>query len=60
MGLFGALGSLVSAAVKVAATPLTVGSDIISVATGNEPNATEKLIESVGDSLTSAADEMMP
>jgi hypothetical protein len=60
MGLFGFIGDVASAAVKVAAAPLAVGSDIITIATGNEPKATEKLMESVGDSLIDAADEIIP
>ena len=60
MGLFGFIGDVASAAVKVAATPLAVSSDIITIATGNEANATKKLIESAGDSLINAADEIMP
>ncbi|MDP4201429.1 MAG: hypothetical protein Q8861_01940 [Bacteroidota bacterium] len=60
MGLFGFFGDVASAAVKVVATPLAVGSDLVNIATGGEVKATEKLIKSVGDSLENAADELMP
>lgn len=48
MGLFGALGNLVSATVKVAVTPLTVTKDILE----GEP------FETTGDVLDSAADDV--
>lgn len=60
MGLFGFIGDIASAAIKVAATPIAATSDIISVATGNEADATKKLYKSVGKDLEQAADEIMP
>ena len=60
MGLFGFIGEVVSAAVKVAVTPLAVVDDAISVVTGSEPNTTKKLIKSAGKDLEKGVDEIMP
>ena len=59
MGLFGALGEIVGAAVKVAVTPLAVVDDVVNVVTGNEPDTTKNLIKSVGDDLSKAGDELV-
>ena len=60
MGLFGFLGEVASATVKVAISPIAVVSDAVSVATGNEPDATKKLIKSAGKDLENSVDEIMP
>lgn len=54
----GFLSNLVSATVKVALTPVAVVKDVVDVASGNEPNNTGKLIESVGDNLSDAGDNL--
>jgi len=51
MGLFGFLGEITTAAVKVAITPLAVVKDVVDVATGNESENTTKLIKSIGDNI---------
>ena len=58
MGLFNALGSLVTAGVKVVATPITVISDIADIAVGNDPKNTKNLIGSIGDSLEETMDNL--
>lgn len=60
MGLFDFLGDVASAAVKVAVTPIAVAKDVVSVATGDEPEATKKLIKSAGEDIQDAVDEIMP
>jgi len=60
MGLFGFLGDIASAAVKVVVTPIAVIADVVSIATGNEAKATKNLIKSVGEDLEDAGDEIMP
>jgi hypothetical protein len=59
MGLFGFVGKLAEATIKTALTPLAVVSDTVSVVTGQEPNSTSKLIESVGDSLEESVDKLI-
>jgi hypothetical protein len=59
MGLFGFLGSVASASVKVVATPLAVVSDVVNVAIGNEADSTKKVINSIGDDVTDSLDEII-
>lgn len=59
MGLFGFLGEITEAVVKVAVTPITVVKDVVSVATGNEADATKKNIESIGDNLEKSGEKLM-
>lgn len=49
MGFF---SNLISATVKTALTPLAVVKDAVSVATGNEPDATKDLLKSAGKDLS--------
>ena len=58
MGLFNVLGNIASAAIKTAATPLTVVSDLVEAATGNEPQHTKKTINSIGKDLEDSLDEL--
>jgi hypothetical protein len=58
MGLFGFIGGVASAGIKTVLTPVAVAKDAISVVIGDEPTATEKLIESIGESLEDAGDEI--
>ena len=60
MGLFGFIGDIVSATVKIAATPIAVVADVVSVATGDEATATKNLIKSAGEDMEDAVDEIMP
>ena len=54
MGLFGFVGNVVSASVKVVATPIAATVDVVKIATGNEADTTKKLLKSVGDDLEDA------
>lgn len=58
MGLFGFIGDVASAGIKTVLTPVAIVKDAVSVVTGNDPTATEKLIESIGESLEDAGDEI--
>lgn len=60
MGLFGFIGEIASAAIKVVVTPLAVVDDVFSVVTGNEPETTKKLIKSAGRDLEKSIDEILP
>ena len=60
MGLFGFVGNIASAAVKVVATPLAAVIDVASVSVGIEATNTKRVIESVGEDLSNAGDEIMP
>ncbi len=51
MGFF---SSIISAAVKTALTPVAVVKDVVNVATGEEPDATKDLLESVVEDLNDA------
>lgn len=52
----GLLGSLLSAVVKTAITPIAVVKDVVNVATGEEADAVKKHIESIGDDLDDIVD----
>lgn len=58
MGLFGFIGEIVEATVKVAVTPITIVKDIADVATGNEAENTSKLIESIGENIENGFDKL--
>ena len=58
MGLFGAIGNLVSGAVKIAVTPIAASIDVVTIATGNEADNTRKLLKSAGEDLVEARDEI--
>lgn len=60
MGLFNFIGDVAGAAVKVAITPIAVVKDVVSVATGQDSDATKNLIKSAGDDLCDAVDELIP
>ena len=60
MGLFGFVGNIASAAVKVVATPVAAVVDVASVSVGIEATNTKRVIESVGEDLSNAGDEIMP
>jgi len=55
MSLF---GNLFSGVVKVALTPVAVLKDTVSVVTGEEPDATKSLIESAGDDIKEAVEDL--
>lgn len=58
MGLFGFIGEIASATVKVVATPIAVVADIASIATGNEADNTKDLIKSIGSDLSDSIEEI--
>jgi hypothetical protein len=60
MGMFDLLTDLASATVKVALTPVAVVKDVVNVATGEDPDATKNLLDSAGDDLKDAGNEIMP
>lgn len=60
MGLFDFITDIASATVKVALTPIAVVKDVVNVATGQEPDATKSLLESAGEDLSDAGDEIIP
>jgi len=55
MGFF---SNLISATVKTALTPVAVVKDTVNVVTGEEPEETKKLIESAGEDLQDAGEEL--
>ena len=55
MGFF---GSITSAIVKTALTPIAVVKDVINVATGDEVNATKKHVESTMEDFGDVVDEL--
>lgn len=56
MGFF---SNIISATVKVALTPVAVVKDAVSVAAGEDPEATKKLLESAGDDAEEAKDNLV-
>lgn len=58
MGLFGFVGNVVSATVKVVATPIAATVDVVKIATGNEADTTKNLLKSIDDDLEDAGDQM--
>lgn len=60
MGLFGFIGEVASAGIKLAVTPIAVVDDVFSIVTGSEPDTTKKFIKSAGNDLEKAVDEIIP
>lgn len=58
MGLFGFISEAACVAIKVAATPIVVAKDVIDIAVGEEPTATEKHIKSIESNLEKSVDEL--
>lgn len=54
----GFLGKLVSATVKMAASPLAMIKDVIDVASGEEATNTSDLFESIGEDLENSIDSL--
>lgn len=55
MGFF---SGMFSAAVKTALTPLAIVKDAVNVVTGQEVDDTKKLLESAGDDVKEATDDL--
>jgi len=60
MGLFGFIGDVVGATVKVALTPVAIVKDVVNIATDNEANSTKDLVKSAASDLSDAVDEIIP
>ena len=56
MGFF---SNIISATVKTALTPVAVVKDVVNVATGEEANATKKLVKSAGEDAADAVDDLV-
>lgn len=54
----GFLSNLISATVKTVVAPVAVVADVVNVISGEEANTTKKLVESVGDDLKEATDDL--
>lgn len=55
MGFF---SEIISATVKTALTPIAVVKDVVNVVSGEEPNATKKLLKSAGKDVEKAIDDI--
>lgn len=60
MGLFGFIGDIASATVKVALTPVALVKDIVDVSNDGEGDTTKELLESAGEDIKNAVDEVIP
>ncbi len=60
MGLFDFVTDIASATVKVALTPIAIAKDAVNVVTGEEPDATKELLQSAGEDLEQAGEEILP
>lgn len=58
MGLFDFVSDITSAAVKVALTPVAVVKDVANIAMDEEVDATSNLLDSAGEDLDNAIDEI--
>jgi hypothetical protein len=56
MGFF---SNIISATVKTALTPVAIVKDVVNVATGEEVNATKKLVKSAGEDAADAVDDLV-
>jgi hypothetical protein len=54
----GFLSNIVSATIKTALTPVAVVKDVINVATGQDPDTTKNLLESAGEDVSDAIDDI--
>lgn len=54
----GFLSGLFSAAVKTVLTPVAIVKDVVNVATGEDADATKHLLESAGDDVKDATDDL--
>lgn len=55
----GFLTNLISATVKTALAPVAIVKDVVSVATGDEPENTKKLLKSAAKDVGRAGDTMI-
>lgn len=60
MGLFGSLIELISAAVKIAVTPIAILKDVADTLDGNpKPSETKKLVKSATEDIGKAINEII-
>lgn len=55
MGFF---SNILGATVKAALTPIAVVKDVVNIVTGDEADATKKLLESAGEDVEQATDDL--
>jgi len=55
MGFF---SSIISSVVKVAISPVAIVVDVVKVATDKEPDTTKNLLESAGEDVSNAIDDI--
>lgn len=55
----GILGSLLSAAVKVAISPIAIAADVIDVVHGDQPTATKEVLGSALEDVKQGLDELV-
>jgi len=54
----GFLTNMISATIKTALTPVAIVKDVVSIATGEEADATKNLLSSAAEDVADAADEL--
>lgn len=54
----GFLSSMIGSVVKVAITPVAIASDVVKVATGNDADTTQNLIQSSVEDVQDAMDSL--
>jgi hypothetical protein len=54
----GFLTNMISATVKTALTPIAVVKDVVNVATGEDADATKKLLSSAAEDVSDAGDDL--
>jgi len=58
MSLFGFLGEIAEAGIRVVATPITIIEDVVSPLSGGSGKETSKSIKSIGNNLGNAIDNL--
>lgn len=59
MGLFGFIGEVVSASVKVAVSPIAIASDVIGSVSDGETESTARLVKGIDQNIEGAFDELL-
>jgi len=54
----GFLTNMISATIKTALTPIAVVKDVVNVATGEDADATKKLLSSAAEDVSDAGDDL--
>lgn len=58
MGIFGFIGEIAKATVKVSITPIAIVIDAIDIASGNEAENTQNILESAGNNVEKGFDKL--